>query len=299
MKNILFLFLSLTILACNNPDSDIKKQDNNARETIIDASEINNKIKNNKPINYSNSVIIGDVDFTASKDYYIETPGIIRHISNSSVMFSNCTFKGKVIASKNNEESNHFLQFSKNIDFVNCTFQSKIDFKETEFERLVLFRQCICQDSTIFQGAFFRYKQNYFIMNKFLKFTDFSRTVFRGKTSFIKSEFHDNLLFSSSVFFDDINFSATTYHKKSFFSTNNYKGKVNYNTAIFYDLCNFNNSRFYDTSKFNDCKVEKELSFQNCMFIFPNETNNVKTIKNISYTNSTILLQVTQSEHNL
>jgi len=94
--SILLISISIALFSC-------KKQapkDKEARSTIVDAAEINSKLKSGKPVAYQYVTIIGDIDFTLAEDISIEGPNVVRHTVESSIVFTDCTFKGKLIANK-------------------------------------------------------------------------------------------------------------------------------------------------------------------------------------------------------
>ncbi|MEA2041756.1 MAG: pentapeptide repeat-containing protein [Bacteroidota bacterium] len=265
---IYILIIILSLVACSEKDeTNNSLKPSKTRQTIVQASAINSKLEKGEDVYYANSVIVGEIKFTETEEQAIQTPQIIRHYSNSSVFFSNCTFQGALTAYKRNEQVGHFLQFSKNLSFLNCTFQSKVNFSEADFSGAVLFRHATFQDSVSFQGASFNYKHNYFNLCMFYGFTDFSRTRFLGKLSAVKSEFHENLLFSSSMFVGDVNFAATSYFKKSVFTSNSYRGQFLFRQSQFSDKATFNNSQFFGEAYFSELKSDSLISIQNCRFI--------------------------------
>ena len=103
MKNFIFVFIiPLTLLISCNKEEKINFDD--SRSKIIDASEINNKLSKEKNIILRNATIIGDIDFTKSKERYLVNANLIKHTINSALTFYDCTFKGKIIAHKKNNK---------------------------------------------------------------------------------------------------------------------------------------------------------------------------------------------------
>jgi len=70
MKTKYFVLLPVLLLffSCNHkPETEIP----DSRTKIINASEINKKIKNGKDIAYRNATIVGDIDFTILRLYFM------------------------------------------------------------------------------------------------------------------------------------------------------------------------------------------------------------------------------------
>ncbi len=288
--HISLILFALIFSACDKNHRDSAPTDKEARSTIIYADEINDKVKSGKEIYYEDAVIVGDIDFTLSPDISIESPSIMRHYRNSGVLFSNCTFQGEIIAARKDKEKHNYLYFDRNVSFLNCTFQSKINFSETRFDHLALFRENIYQDSVIFNGASFNFKKNYFHNSKFMAFTDFSETVFKGESSFLKSEFRGNLLFQSAVFYETVNFGAIHLYKKSDFSLNSYRGEANFRYATFEAPCSFNHSQFGGRVEMDDLSTREILTFENAVFLKRPKSETTDLTDMISLKNSRFII---------
>ena len=92
MKNKLFLTLLIPFfISCqSNKTEDFKtlEEDPEARTLIINADEINKKIKKGRDIAYKNATIMGDINFLNAREVNLELPYLIKHYINSSVLFS-------------------------------------------------------------------------------------------------------------------------------------------------------------------------------------------------------------------
>lgn len=261
-----------------------------ARDQIVSADEINKKIQEGRDIYYQDAVITGDIDFTLSPDKNVETPSILRYNQKSGIVFSNCTFRGEIIASRTDGDKNKYLYFDRNLSFLNCTFQSKVNFTESRFDDLALFRENIYQDTVQFRGAVFHFKKNSFYNSRFMAFTDFSRTRFKGESSFLKSEFHGNLLFQSAVFYEQVNFGNIHLHKKSDMSLNSYRANVNFSYAAFDAPCSFNESTYFGKVLLNDIKAKEKLNMENSLYLTRPETNLPSLKDIISFKNSRLYM---------
>jgi hypothetical protein len=292
MKYYISLILFVVVFsACDNTPKSVEMPDKDARNTIIYADEINEKIKDGKEIYYEDAVIVGDIDFTLSPDISIETPSVMRHYHNTGVLFSNCTFQGEIIAARKNNEKHNYLYFDRGISFLNCTFQSKVNFSETRFDHLALFRENIYQDTVVFNGASFNFKKNYFHNSQFLAFADFSETIFKGESSFLKSEFRGNLLFQSAVFYETVNFGAIHLYEKSDFSLNSYRGGFNLRYATFEAPCTFNQSQFGSEVQMDDINSREILKFENSIFLKEPKSVTAELSDIISFKNTRFIIE--------
>ncbi len=296
-KNSIFLLLITVIFACNKPEKNTNKATPSSREErsqIISSEEINKKIQNGEALFYQNVVISGDINFTESKNKSFETQSVTAAYINQSVFFKNCNFQGKIIASSQQDQKYTFCCFRKSVNFNNCTFQGKIDFRESQFDRLASFHHNKFQDTVLFEGAFFNFKNIFFNNNTFLAQTKFNRAIFSGITSFIKSDFHDHAHFQNVYFQNEVNFGALTIRKKSDFSMINCHGVINFSNSYFYAACNMEDSRFFDKALLSDIKAEHKINLDNSIFYYmPKKSTlpdtsiifygNARFIKNLNY----------------
>ena len=103
MSNIKYILPIIIIffISCNK---EVQTEIPDSRTKIINASEINKKIKKGEDVTYKNATIIGDIDFTRSNNASLITGNLIKHYVNSAVIFYDCTFKGKILAVNNNKD---------------------------------------------------------------------------------------------------------------------------------------------------------------------------------------------------
>lgn len=274
---ILTLSFLLVIFSCKNSEKN-ETDIENSRGKIIDASEINNKIKNGEAIQYKNATIIGDIDFTNSSEKSIETPQLIRNYVNSSIIFSNITFKGKIIAHKSDTAYSNYTTFNKSISFFGCTFQDKVDFSRAQFNAIFNISNSDFQEDITFDGAIFEFQKNYFTKNKVLKNALFNLVVFNGDIQFMNTEFFQNVNFQMAKFHGMTQFSNTKFKKNVEF------GLINANSDIF-----FNYSDFAKTVNFNGSIFRGRTEFQNAKFNFISEFKNILFMGNIKFDNATFL----------
>jgi len=94
---VILIFAVVTFTCKNNISKQSFEDLTDSRDQIINASEINKKIRKAQNIEYKNATIIGDINFLTSKEKYLLTPQLVKYEVNSSVIFYNCTFKGNII----------------------------------------------------------------------------------------------------------------------------------------------------------------------------------------------------------
>ncbi len=288
------ILLVLSVLFLFSCKQEVKKEVQNtnlaeARSTIIDATEINNKIQTGEDLAYGNTTINGDIDFTNSKDSYVEGLDIKRHNVKSSVTFVNCTFKGKISAFKKTKKKTELVNFNKNITFINCTFQDTIILKDVEIKGITIIQDSEFQKNADFRGARFNFEKNYLNNNKFLAESHFNRTVFIGEVNFMKSVFEGNAHFQLAKFKDNAQFGAVKFmqsldftsvkadedllfhyaefKKKAMFNNSVFKGRTEFISSVFNFISQFNNILFYGPVKYNNSKFIGVVTFENSKFI--------------------------------
>jgi len=269
-KHILFIAILALLFSCNKEKENVNtediKQKQEAREKIIQASEINTKIKNQENILYKDVTIIGDINFLISEDKNLTTPFMENHYINSSILFHNCTFKGKVIAKKNIEDIINISVFKKNTTFLNCTFQDTVNFSYSDFYGLVNFSESIFQELVNFEASSFNYKKNYFRKSRFEKPLRFNMVNVFGDIDFFESFFDDKVLFQLSKFKGNTNFGATKFNANADFSNTKFKDDVFFNYAEFYKTISFNNASFWERTEFLNVKFNFISEFKDCLF---------------------------------
>ncbi len=298
MKYIIIILFSVLILSCQNESVSVDDKDKiiDARSKIIDAKDINNKIREGKNLKYEHATIIGDIDFTLSKDLVIETPTARRHYINSSITFLNCTFKGKLIAFKKKEKYKVISTFNKNITFIECTFQDEIKFRDADIYGLVNFSNSDFQKKVIFTGTRFNFLQNFFLQNRFLDEAKFNLTVFIGKVSFLKSEFEKNTIFQLAKFNDNAQFGVSKFKQNVDFTNIRAKGNILFNYAEFNKKVFFNNSVFSERTEFMTCKFNFISEFKNVLFYGNTKFNESTFVGVVSFENSKFILSEPETE---
>lgn len=193
--------------------------------TEIEASEIINKLNNNKNIYYENVIIKGDLDFTTvanTKKGYSN-----KYVSEitKSLTFKNCTIKGRVIAYHEKKTT----IFKAGISFYGTKIQEYVNFENSEFMDYVDFSNAEFQNVVNFSNIKFNKIVN-FIDVKFKRGANFNKSRFENNANFSNSEFSYKANFSWVFFNKDADFSNVKFSVEadffgvSFFGDENFKG---------------------------------------------------------------------------
>ncbi len=244
--------------------TEVKNTD--SRDKIIKAEEINRAIAEGRSVSLQNTTILGDIDFTLSKDIAQEVPETFRHFINSSVTLVNCTVKGKIIGSKSTKNQTDFCTFNKNLTILKCTVQDSLIFTECEFKQLVNIRSSDLEKTLIFNGSRFMFKKNYFSENRFFDNVFFNSTTFEGEAIFFRTDFAKHAVFSGSFFAKTAQFGVCKFHNEGDFTNIKALDGFFFNSSEFYKPANFSNSRFSDRFELQSCKINTNLNFDNCSF---------------------------------
>lgn len=196
----------------------------------INASEIMNEIKNGKDISYSNTTIIGVLDFTFMQDALKNIPKrkkswwggnssdneIKKQIKNK-ISFINCTFTNNVLAYIPDEDSGYTFtaSFDKEVVFKQCVFKEKAMFKYSKFDSSADFSDVKFEDDTTFKYA------------KFKKNSSFFNTLFKEPATFKYSKFNRKVSFENSVFEESTSFKYTKFNNGVSFKNVNFNEDLN------------------------------------------------------------------------
>ncbi len=288
MKKLLYWGILFLILptACQN--DKVQSAGNNAesRSSIIQASSINTQIKNGKNIIYKDASIIGDINFLNSTDKNAVSPNLMNYNVNSSLVFYNCTFKGKVTASDKNSKSEKHCTFNKNLTFINCTFQDTVDFSSSVFKDVVNLSSSQFHAFSNFKSVKISAQGLYFQNAHFFALAKFNMMHSEGICNFFKTVFDDNAMFQLSVFKSTAQFNAAKFHKNANFTKSKFKDDVFFNYAEFYKKAQFNTSYFTSRTEFSQSTFNMISEFKNCIFLAHTIFTDAKVIGIITFENS-------------
>lgn len=298
MKYFLYMLLSLLLISsCDKSRKLDNEKDNDARSKIIQASEINDKIKLGSDIAIKNATIIGDIDFTNASESNYEAMETRRHYVNSAITFYNCTFKGKIISVKNDKKNVHLVSYSKCLNFIKCTFQDKIKINNSLIEGLVNFRDNDFQEAVEIIGSTLNFSNNYFTKNNFQKQVKFIGNSVRGRISFFESTFFEHVIFQNNTFYEQAQFSSIIFHKTSDFSGTKAKAEIAFNYTKFNEKTFFNNSVFGFRTDFLYSEFKKEAEFKNIIFPGHVRYNNSTINTVINFEGSVFTIQIPSTKN--
>lgn len=264
--SIILIYAIVTFKCTDDTPEQSSEELFDSRNLIINAADINKKIKKGKDIEYRNATIIGDLIFLASNEKNLLTPQLVKHEVNSSVIFYNCTFKGNIIAHRTYTDHSEVSEFNKNLTFIECTFQDTVNFTSSDFNDLVNFSGSDFHEFVTFESSCFNYRKNYFDKVRFYKNAMFNLMKVNGNISFFEAIFDDNVIFQLSKFNDPVQFGAAKFNKNSVFSSVKFYDDVFFNYAEFHKKAIFNQSVFKGRAEFIKSKFNHISEFKNCMF---------------------------------
>lgn len=258
----MFVFLVSFLMSCGNVQS---KDDNASKE--YQASDIIKMIKKGKPVQVSNAIIFGDLDFSNVGDMYITSGTSAAVDVNVPLYFYDCTFTGKVIA-KNKIQSKVVCvaNFRRSVTFTACDFRDDVDFTRSLFIDNVDFSRTIFRGDTKFDMITMRGENNRFY--ELVCESSFTMSAARalGTVSFMDSKFHNGLrLQSLSV--SNLNLNNIVVNGESQISDMIVRGVFMANYADLGVVLNLSYSKFLATTSICHSKVMNVADLSNCTFI--------------------------------
>jgi hypothetical protein len=231
----------------------------------ITTQQIIDKIARQQPVLIENVTFEEDLDFTKLAAFP-ETESVNKVFISSPVFFKGCTFKGKVMAFKQNgnRTSTTVCHFEKNLTFLDCKFQNEVNFKaasivgigcfsKSQFNRTASFEECDFGSEALFDHLLFA-NEAYFQNVNFRKKSNFWQSIWTGVCYFQGTTFGSDASFQLSDFRTGLDFSLCTCH-----------GLLNFNFANFGKKGIFDNCRFKNHVEFNDANL-RDGSFVEALF---------------------------------
>jgi uncharacterized protein YjbI with pentapeptide repeats len=240
-----------------------------------------------KDVFFKDMTFTEDIDFTQFEKNLI-SEGVYQVRIVPSITFQNCTFKGKVISYKKNEDGSVVLaSFQSNLSFIGCNFENEVsfraasvlgrtDFTSSAFSKTVSFEEC-----TFFQNAYFR-------ASNYHEEVRFQNAVFMQKANFLNAEFDVTVSFQQAIFHSEAQFSSVKFIGYADFGLVNCYGNFFANYAVFANQAIFNNGyyngqadfisidfkqcemkscRFFGVTRFSKSTVKEQFIFDNSFFL--------------------------------
>jgi len=223
-------------------------------QTTVSAKEIIEKLNRKESVSYKDVTITGDLDLTSianRKQIRDDSWGDgVNYLSvvEVPVSFKNCTFSGKVLAyrtdnqdgikilSKNNNVYN--TDFTEAVTIENCTFENDAAFKYSTFSQRAIFT-----NNTFRDGALFKY-------SKFRNAADFSGSTFREYADFKYTKFDESSAFQKVTFEQSADFKYTKFDEGVDFSQAHFSGNADFKYTHLPRGTNFDNTRFSGSADF-------------------------------------------------
>lgn len=196
-------------------------------QKTVDASDIIKDLKAGKSISYTNTTIVGTLDFTFMDEAIVKLPSKkksswwgnsnsneIKKLIENEISFIGCTFEDDVLAYIPDEDSGYTFtaSFENTAIFKNCDFQRKAMFKYSRFERDADFSGSTFDDDTTFKYA--KFDRNISFKNtKFAEVSTFKYAKFSRNVSFANAVFEDSAVFKYTQFNDGVSFNNTNFEE--------------------------------------------------------------------------------------
>ncbi|WP_420150145.1 pentapeptide repeat-containing protein [Spirosoma sp.] len=236
-----FLFFSLVSL------SSVMAQ------TMVDAKEIIAKINRKESVSYQNATITGDLDLTnlanrkeVRDGNWGDTPHYLS-VVDVPLSFKNCTFKGKFLAYRTENEEGKILKtdnivhnanFSEAVTVENCQFEGDATFKYSHFSQRAIFTENTFRNVALFKYAEFRNAAD-FSGSNFHGYADFKYTKFDESSAFQNARFDRHADFKYTKFDESVNFQKASFSGNTDFKYTKFPRGTRFDDARFSGFTDF------------------------------------------------------------
>lgn len=178
---------------------------------------------------------IGDNFYTISDDNSNEQYEV-KIFQDKNLEFIDCDFLGKTEFKK--------YTFSRSVKFLNCNFHNNdVDFSDKVFKKSLFFKGCKKIGKLNLQGSTIQGSAS-FSRSKFIT-VDFERVTFETAVAF-----------NESTFYNDLDFKYTIFNSLVYFQDVVIQGKLNLKSTIFKDEVNFLGIKKQDDKKLEPNNIE-------------------------------------------
>jgi len=270
-KTILFIITSLFLFtSCAHAE---KKE--------MNSSDIIKLIKNGKPVQIVDKIILDDLDFTQANEPFVLNAFTVQTEIAPNIFFSHCVFMGKVTSNSSKGKTNLQSVFKNNLIFNNCDFRGEVNFRnavvfgKTDFSQSTFRQPANFNNISVWsKGSYFDNivaEQNFdMIYAAFFGNLSFLGAKFQTKSSFQELKVNGNLTFINAVFSENVDFALIE------------TGRTLFNYAIFEKNVSFGNARFSSSVEFINTTFNGNVNFDNAYFSDIVNTEEVKS-KNIDF----------------
>lgn len=235
----LALTLLLTIIACS---AKVANQTKNM--SIID------QLKEGKDIYLRDQVIDESIDLSSILTSVKVNAASSQIRITSNLFFEGCTFKKPLVAYGRSKDFDEVTtQFLGSVAFINCKFESEVNFKyatfhghanfgDTTFKERANFQDVTLLQRCSFRGAFWQEEAH------------FQNARFYHKANFMETKANGHCLFQAAYFRDEVNFSTSEFAKYVDFSLVKFDHNASFNYVKWKDRSAFNNATFMMDASF-------------------------------------------------
>jgi hypothetical protein len=253
------IFAAFVLLSCTQALPGKNKEE-------IKASSIIKMLNKEQAVNFTNTIITGDLDFSLVKMKAKLHTSLSQSIIKSAISFTNCRFTGKVICTGNSGGVTYQSVFMQNLLFNTCEFMGIADFQSATVLGSVSFAGCKFNGLAQFNSFCAHAKASYFGQIKAEKEFSFQDALFTGSCDFFKSEFKGNVSFQGSRFDGVFNFSSVQCYARADFSKVRFNNNSIFNYTVFTDVVRFNQLRSIGMADFIQVKFNNDAVFTNALF---------------------------------
>ena len=218
-------------------------------QKTVDARDILAKINRKEAISYQNTTITGDLDLTGlanrkevrgDQDSYLSTVEV-------PLTFKNCTFKGKFLAYRSEDNDRKLMSWNNTV--YNTNFTEPVSIEDCQFAEDAAFKYSVFSQRASFSGNTFR-DGALFKYAKFDEPADFSGSVFRGYADFKYAKFNESSFFRNVAFEQPADFKYTKFDERVDFSQARFNSNADFKYTHLPRGTNFSNTRFEGSTDF-------------------------------------------------
>jgi hypothetical protein len=211
---------------------------------VIQASEVETKIRAGEPAEFDNCTILGDLNLSALT---IQWPVHFNHtVFQNSLSFEYTIFNGTA-----------YFEYS--------VFNGYANFWESAFNGDANFRSSTFNGEANFGGSTFN-GTAYFRFSAFNDTASFWGSAFNGEANFGKSIFNGTAYFRSSTFNGEAYFGESAFNGTAYFENSVFNGYANFWESAFNGDANFWGSAFNGEAYFGESAFKKEVFFYDVTF---------------------------------
>ncbi|MCW3125646.1 MAG: pentapeptide repeat-containing protein [Bacteroidetes bacterium] len=206
-------------------------------------------------VSYKGYTITGDFDLIDTGHAVAVSPVISDVYIRSAIVFRNCTFKGKLMASRRTGAQGYTATFGRTIFFEDCVFDDEVNFEGATVNGICNFLKCTFKKGGLFNRATFNGMAS-FTNCAFMEDAGFQQCSFAGNSYFNESHFYRAGFFQNSYFYREFTFNMV-----------NCDGYMDFSLASFYSIANCNYAHFKKNAVFNDASFRGKTQFVGSEFV--------------------------------